>query len=377
MVPCHLSAPLKEVWTEGYDAVLWRLPLVRDSYLIRRKPGGGVLSQSESTGLALWEYTRPATPQLIAGDFVLAWPRADEAELLDLSTGAVTGVMRCPVPSETAVVDDRLLVTAYEGDGCYSVCCASISRGQVLWAQALPLGTTIRGTFCASDVAVFVGESTGAVVALSILDGRELWRHGVADLTWRDPTFGNRQGEPEGVLTTHEDIVILRVQHGHVVGLSAQDGRRVWAWRHAQARTDDGYLYDGRYYINSGLGTYHILDPLSGTELLSADLRATLPKKLQGLSPHGPMLVSETHTFIGTIEGYILAFERDTGRYVWHHRPKGGTGMGSYLMSVNGRLYYTDMSFRLYCLEEKEPTDPVLKAQRKKSSDVSNRQPRP
>jgi len=41
-------------------------------------------------------------------------------------------------------------------------------------------------------------------------------------------------------------------------------------------------------------------------------------------------------------------------------------------MSVNGRLYYTDMSFRLYCLEEKEPTDPILKAQRGKAGYVSN-----
>jgi outer membrane protein assembly factor BamB len=76
------------------------------------------------------------------------------------------------------------------------------------------------------------------------------------------------------------------------------------------------------------------------------------------------MVVSETNTYIGTLDGYIIAFERDTGRYAWHHRPRSGTGMGSYLMTVNGRLYYTDMTFRLYCLEEEEPTDPVLRAQR-------------
>jgi len=145
-------------------------------------------------------------------------------------------------------------------------------------------------------------------------------------------------------------------------------------WRCRRGRTDDGYLYDGRYYVNSGLGTYHVLDPLTGRELLSADLRATLPKKLDGLVPHGSMLISDTHAYIGTIEGYIVAFERETGAYSWHHRPRGGTGMGSYLMSANGRLYYTDMSFRLYCLEEENPTDPVLMLQKEKGQlNASNR----
>lgn len=86
----------------------------------------------------------------------------------------------------------------------------------------------------------------------------------------------------------------------------------------------------------------------------------------EGLRDCAPNLVSETHLFVGTERGRIIAFARDTGEYSWSHRPKGGGPIGrrGYFASANGRLYYADLSPRLYCLEEKKPSDPALSEQR-------------
>lgn len=363
---CSLAAPLRPIWSVQYDHVLWTLPLIQDGILVRSEPPKNTLmAEDEETREPLWTYRNGSAVAIDSG-VIAVYAERGQLDLVDLRTGSLTGVIRCPGPLEGAFVGDSFVGLASDGEGL-SIYRASLASRSVTWQHDRPFGSeSVCGIFCISGSTVVLGVSGGVVRALSILDGQEVWRHAVTDLVWHDPTFGDRHGEPEGIFTFCDDLVIVRVQHGHVVALSARDGSRVWAWSHGRARTDDGYLYNGRYYVNSGLGTYHVLDPRTGKVLLTANLRATLPSKLQGLSPHGPMLVSETHTFIGTIEGYIVAFERDTGRYVWHHRPKGGTGMGSYLMSANGRLYYTDMSFRLYCLEEREPTDPVLKAQRGK-----------
>jgi len=66
-------------------------------------------------------------------------------------------------------------------------------------------------------------------------------------------------------------------------------------------------------------------------------------------------LVSETHLFAGTSAGYLAAWERDSGRPVWQLRPKGAVraaGGGRPLIGANGRLYYADMSYRIFCLEQ-------------------------
>lgn len=59
--------------------------------------------------------------------------------------------------------------------------------------------------------------------------------------------------------------------------------------------------------------------------------------------------------FTGGEEGYVLAFERPKGKYVWSLRPKGASTTahdGNRFVAAGGRLYYTDMSLRLYALEK-------------------------
>ncbi|MEO5762835.1 MAG: hypothetical protein ABIR28_11050, partial [Vicinamibacteria bacterium] len=56
----------------------------------------------------------------------------------------------------------------------------------------------------------------------------------------------------------------------------------------------------------------------------------------------------------------------ETGNHVWHEDPEGREGYVylSPLTAAYGRLYYVDFSFRTYCYEEVNPSDPDLIAQR-------------
>lgn len=162
------------------------------------------------------------------------------------------------------------------------------------------------------------------------------------------------------------DHVIFEVYRNGVVAFGRRDGRRAWAHRF-RAALCQGYVYDGRYWALTTMGDLVVFEPSSGRVLLERNLKRGLPKKLAGVSIRKPLLVSETHVFTGSHDGYVLAFDRQTGNYVWRHRAKGGASTdhdGSYFASANGRLYYSDVSNRVYCLEEVNPTDPVLRSQR-------------
>lgn len=356
--PCHLAAPLIQAWSIQHKAILWQLPLVDDDVVVRKLPGPGFVAQVEATGDERWRYEKSGTPVLIHDRKVLAWASEHEADVVDIGTGALVGVLHCPLLPDPVAVEDFVLGVAREPGAGYSVCGARLSLGRVEWRVPIQPGNGKPGMPCASLDAGVMDLGDGTVLAVALTDGRVLWHVGVEDLAHEDPHHGSRAGRPVGVPTIWQDRVILRVWPAHVVALALGDGSRLWTWSHTGGAVEDGYLYGDRYYVNTGVGSYHVLDPASGSELLAADLRKSLPTKLGNVVPHGPMLVSETHVFIGTLEGHVIAFGRDSGRFAWDFRAQRGTGIGSYFVAANGRFYYTDMTFRLYCLEEREPTNP-------------------
>jgi hypothetical protein len=72
--------------------------------------------------------------------------------------------------------------------------------------------------------------------------------------------------------------------------------------------------------------------------------------------------------FTGTMQGSILAFERDTGKFAWAGKPKKGGPTDIWpreFATANGRLYYADTGFRLWCMEEVTPSDPGRHVKRK------------
>ena len=211
-------------------------------------------------------------------------------------------------------------------------------------------------------------------MALSLDKGAVLWRQPeAAELP--ETLKGRRAGSTDGFAIVYDGIVIFRFGT-NIAGLDTTDGRVVWS--RPLVKATDTYLYDGRYYVTTAAGKYHTLDPHTGAVLVSADLTKTLPAEIRKQRPSSwaPMLVSETHTFVGTRQGWLLAFERDTGVYAWSFRPRKGGEIShrspGYFASANGRFYYADLSTCLYCLEEENPSDPVLIEERRRSQSSSS-----
>ena len=82
---------------------------------------------------------------------------------------------------------------------------------------------------------------------------------------------------------------------------------------------------------------------------LQRELRPSLP----GVTIRPPLLVTEDHYWVGSREGYLLAFERKTGQLSWAFRPEGGGNTAVYLNGITASddwLFYCDDSNRIYCL---------------------------
>jgi outer membrane protein assembly factor BamB len=314
------------------------------------------LARDEATQNVLWERkaTDATRPQVVWNETVVVW---DFPAAVGLVLSATTGIeeRRIEAPPGWAFCAGDILVAWHGG----FVCVVDLRSGKVLWRfDTSASEAPISGSPCANQDAVFFG-LPGRVVARGLTDGRELWSQALPTLLCSRPT-------PTRGLCVLGDLVVALLEGEGVVGLSARTGSIVWQYEHGE-RITDGALYGDRYYVLGAYGQFAVLDVGSGKALGRTDLRRSLPGKLAKVKgDFFPLLVSETHAWIGLGPGYVIAFDKQSSEYAWHRWPKGaGSFQGqTYFASANGRLYYADMSCRLYWLEEENPTDPVLKAQR-------------
>jgi outer membrane protein assembly factor BamB len=360
MAPRYLAPPLTLVRRTEATGIIWHRPFVDDGIEIRQAQGKAIAT--DEAGTLLWTDRKKGEPALVCDQGVLIW-RAGTAELLDPLSGRANARLPGRACIETLAIGDVLVGMSY-AKGSNLMLASSLQSRMGLWTYRPDTKgpQNISGIFCADERGVYLGLSDGALVGLSLSEGKEMWRQESAGMQ----ESGKPRVAVKGFLTAYGNSVIVRYAT-NVAAVSTRDGRVLWMrdiWG-----TLDGYLYGDRYYVTTDRGGYHVLDPKTGKVLLSADLLATLPKAVRSspIMNFAPMLVSETHVFVGTREGYLLAFERETGRYAWHFLPKNAGVInynGSYFSSVNGRFYYADMSFAEYCLEEETPTDTVLKERR-------------
>lgn len=345
--------------------MIYDLPLVEAGLVIAfDQSKGRTVALDEACWSIRWECDHYLA--LITSGLGLSWHRG--GHVVDLATGKDISVLPMRAGYEQVETND-LIVSMGSGDEGQAVLVGSLAERRDIWKYE-PNGPhpTLQGIFCADEKAVYFGLYDTSVMALSLEDGHVLWRQAEA-AALPVALKGRRAGAADGFAILHGEIVIFRFGM-NVAGLSVSDGRVEWST--PIQGISDCYLYDGRYYVTTSTGKYHILDPATGAVLVSADLTTTLPADIRRSRPSvfAPMLISETHAFVGTREGWLLAFERESGRYVWHFRPKKGGEIShrspGYFASANGRFYYADLSKCLYCLEEQTPTDPVLIEQRRR-----------
>ena len=158
------------------------------------------------------------------------------------------------------------------------------------------------------------------------------------------------------------DTVIVDAYGGRIVGLSRGKGKRLWM-HECDGEIADSAAYGGRYHSLGVSGKLVTIDPVNGGVLSTVNLDRGVPRpKVKVGHPAKPLLVSDTHVYTGSEEGHVLAFASPSGQYVWSLQPKGAasTAHDTGRFAVAGRrLYYSDMSLRLYGLEEDRSAPPA------------------
>ncbi len=364
VIPCELRPPLAHKWYEDLGARPTH-PLVGDGLVFVRRKDKKTVAKDEETGKTVWLSRSPGRPKALDVGRLLLYDR--DLTVVEPQAGHLLKPIAGPGALEAAWLRDSLVAVTFS-EGSSRLYVSSFETGALVWEHRLPemsadpegLRLAISSSFGATSDCVIFGVSGGTVQALRLRDGSRLWEASVADLEWELLGRGMKPGQAMGAVVINGDLALLEVLGGHVAALHVDTGERAWVWSEGPDLSEC-YLHGDRYYAHSGGGRIWAISPSTGRTVQSFDLYARMPAKVRMSIGEicGPFVVSETHFFTGSTTGYIAAFDRADGRYVWSDRPRGNRGCtyynGNYFMAVNRRLYYGDQSFGIHCWEEDEP----------------------
>jgi outer membrane protein assembly factor BamB len=340
----ELTAPLREEWATGCGA---RQPvglLVTEGVLFTTDGKQCLVALDTVTGRRLWAYPWQAAAWVVHQGLLYAWPKDAELHRIDVRTGRTVDCLPCSAPAAAMTLGQHLLVQSNDYEWRAGVLsCSDLGSGNRLWSRRFIRDSSNHpAAFAATEGTVLVAPPGDGIVALAVDTGAVQWQR-----TW--PEWGFKDGDWLRPVQVDEVWVLnsqVLAQVGrHLLCLSIEDGRTLW-----QAEGWGQCVYGNRIYGCNWQHGYEVRSAVDGTLLLRAPLGAKAPHSV-GTAEGRIALVSETHAFVSTRQrGLLLAVERDTGVYAWHHQPKGGQG-GVYgaPVPVSGRLYYRQFD-RLFCL---------------------------
>lgn len=342
-----LAPPLTLAWSWGMSD--GRAPLLGAGLVIVRSRKQACEALDEKTGHTVWSFKPPgrgstALGEAVLGDSVLvALGQRERMGQIRLKDGSLKRELpwrhqvRLKVAGETIFAEDATGFWAGRVEREKPIWRHQVSREPHGWAA---------GEFAVGQGRLVYGLKEGPVVCVDARTGREVWRSSIADLTSRGLSAIDRPGEVSGPIFVHEDVVIVASFPRHIVGLSLASGKRLWTFV-----GDNGMaqLYGGRFYVSAGWLSCR-------TGRLTKRGKLQWPEELQrkGVYTRGGWLISDTHLFVGTTHGYIVALERGSGTCAWYTRPDGAIGQiqSEGIVGSNGTLYYVDQSKRLFCFQE-------------------------
>ena len=372
-----LSAPLEEVWSYQQPHVP-ALPVVAEGMVFFGDSQRHTTAITEEGRQKLWQSAYKMTPEGWWGGFLIAYKHGQEEagtyvsgpiQLIEPRTGRVCHAISVPGAGAGVSSSERWVIgRGYQEQPI--LWCLEPREGRLLWSKTLDKGIHVTGLAIGEDT-VILGLGTGEVLALDAPTGERRWTSTVADLSWRRESGLVEPGTVRDRPSVFGDHVILNVVHHHVVSLSVQDGSRTWTWGGPSFAVKYGQRFEDRYYVIDWTGDCRVLDAATGREIAAINLSRQLPRD-QGLRLVPPLLVNATHILIGSEQGNVTAFARDTGAFAWSCRTRegGSTEYGEIGFVVgNNRVYFGDSTFRIRCLGPKvETTARRARTSRRKSS---------
>lgn len=169
----------------------------------------------------------------------------------------------------------------------------------------------ITGGISYADGVLYVGNYAGEVIALSAVNGKEVWRKQL-------------KGEISSVPQTNGQVVAVQTMNGKLFVLDAKTGADMWFFENpppvltlrgsAAPLVTDAAIFAG--FANGRLMAFN---PSNG--LILWEQRMALPKGRSELDRmvdiHASPVIKDGILFVGTYQGRIAAVARGTGSNVW------------------------------------------------------------
>lgn len=328
----QLSPPLREVWSDCYSHHVSYLPVIagEESTFIWRR---GLVALSLHARRQRWRLAGLRGPFFIWNGRVGAWVDHERLTLVDQLSGSRVATWPCPqmqpVVSGDYVVgrSDDLLV------------CFNLEGGREVWRWRFDPGVMACTDTMVTEREIVFGTNDGVVRALGVDTGAEVWR--VATSSFRACVVEN------AVVVANRDLT----------GYDARSGKKLWVVEECGAQ---GGLqaYGGSLHALDTVGVVSEVNAQRGVITRAVKISREMRTKLGRNEYFSPIAVSDSHYFVGTNLGAILALRRSGGILEWMHRGKGATTFHSTSSFAihNGRLYGNDMH-RVFCYEQIEPLD--------------------
>ncbi|MES2674379.1 MAG: outer membrane protein assembly factor BamB [Pseudomonadota bacterium] len=224
-----------------------------------------------------------------------------------------------------AIAGDKIFTVDHEG----IVTAVDRLKGKKLWSKNITeewtglTGTavhffknpdpnsSITGGISSGGGMLFVGNYAGELIALSAVDGAEVWRKQI-------------KGEISSVPQTNGSVVAVQTMNGKLFVVDAKTGADLWFFENPPPvltlrGTAAPVVTDSVIYAGFANGRLMAFNPANG--LILWEQRIAMPKGRSELDRmvdiHASPLMKDGIIYVGTYQGRITALSRGTGGSVW------------------------------------------------------------
>lgn len=209
--------------------------------------------------------------------------------------------------SRAMVEADRFVVAVTANNQVYGI---DAQTGGVKWVYGFDASESIPMAIAAAPVVrekvVYVGLATGAIVALSLNDGKELWKYEGEYTTAR---FKDVVGS---IYLVGQRLIYAR-NDGRVVALDYQGTVRAALWETVLPSITTSEFREGTLYLGCLNGDVIAIDATSGRKLWQFNL----------VEPIASMIAGESALYVGTARGMIASIQQKGDKLNWYDHVRG------------------------------------------------------
>jgi outer membrane protein assembly factor BamB len=207
-----------------------------------------------------------------------------------------------------AAVRDGMAYVGTTGAILYAV---SLNDGKIAWSFSA--GRPIHGEALVTDDAVFFTCDNGFLYRLDRKTGKEVWRYELGDAqvprVLGHPVTDDFDWDTKGPKPVLADsIVYVGSGDGSFHAVSVTDGKRIWRFETKGKVRSDALLDGPRVIFGSYDNHLYAVDRQSGKELWNVDMR--------GWVTSSPARVGD-RIVVGSRSGLLAAFKPETGERIW------------------------------------------------------------